>query len=56
MGNGIKELKRNFGLDQGEMESQAQLLVDASAEKRLDRAKNTAKRQAKAAAKAKAAG
>jgi hypothetical protein len=48
------ELKRNFGLDQGQMESQAQLLVDASAQKRLVRAKNKAKKQAKEAAKAKA--
>jgi hypothetical protein len=44
------ELKRNSGLDQGQLEPQAQLLVDASAAKRLARATNKAKKP-KAAAK-----
>jgi hypothetical protein len=42
------DLKRRFGLDQGELESQAQVLVDQSAKKRLAKAANKAKGLSKA--------
>ena len=39
------ELKRNSGLDQGQLGPQAQLLVDASAAKRLAKGATKARKQ-----------